>query len=252
MNPLIVANWKMNPQTLTEAEGLFNSVKRGVKKIKNIEIVICPPYIYLSAVKPYSHKAVKTGGQNCFWEESGAFTGEISPLMLKDLGCEYVIVGHSERRKYFAETDEMINKKLKAAIKAKLSPILCIGETKAERERGKTEKVVKKQIELGLKGISSFKLQVSRFSIAYEPVWAIGTGNACDVEESQKMCLFIRKIISELYNSALSKKTRILYGGSVNGKNSAGYIKEANFQGLLVGSASLNAKEFIKIVRAAS
>ncbi len=251
MKPLIIANWKMNPQTLAKAKWLFNSLKRGLKNNKKVEVVICPPFVYL--LNPKSQISnVKLGSQNCFWEKEGAYTGEISPDQLLNLGCQYVIVGHSERRRYFKETDEIINKKLKAVIKIKMSPILCIGETREQRNKGETEMVLKRQIELALKGVTSYKLQVSGFCIAYEPVWAIGTGKPCDVEETQKMGLLIRKIITKLYNSPTAKRIRILYGGSINSKNAAGYIKEAHLQGLLVGGASLNAKELIRIVRAVS
>lgn len=246
MRPLIVANWKMNPQTLAEAKQLFDSVLLGVKNISKAEVVICPPFTDLTVGRL---TALKLGGQNCFWEKEGAYTGEVSPVMLKDLGCQYVIIGHSERRRYFKETDEIVNKKLKAALDTKLTPILCIGETEEEREEGEVQEVLKKQIGFDLKGVSSSKLQASGLCIAYEPIWAIGTGNPCDTEEAQKMGLLIRKIISGLYSRAISKNLRILYGGSVNSKNAAGYIKEAGFQGLLVGGASLKAREFIEIIK---
>ncbi len=251
MKTLVVANWKCNPTTLKEAKQLFNLVKRGAGKIKKTEVVICPPFIYLTILKrapafAKSYGGLAFGSQDCFWEKSGAYTGEISPAMLKDLGCQYVIVGHSERRRYFEETEEIINKKLKAVLETKINPILCIGETQEERKQEKTESVLRNQITSGLKGVSAVKF--SKITIAYEPVWAVGTGNPCNVEEAQKMGLLIRKIISESYNSKTAKNLRILYGGSVNSKNAAGYIKEARLQGLLVGGASLNAKEFIKIV----
>lgn len=234
---LIVANWKMNPLSLKQAQKLFKSIK-----IKSeAEVVVCPPFVYLSSLKA-------SGAQNCFSEEKGAYTGEVSVSMLKDLGCKYVIIGHSERRKYFQETDELINKKLKAVLNKGLKPIFCIGETGKEREEEKTEQVLLKELEQGLKDVPLSK--IAKVNIAYEPIWAIGTGNACDVEEAQKMALLIRKIISKLYNPFISKKMRILYGGSVNSQNAAGYLKEAGFQGLLVGGASLDAKEFIKIIRA--
>ena len=245
MKPLIVANWKMNPPNQKEAKRLFSLVKNRLRKVKRTEAIICPPFLYLSMLDGSS-----PGSQNCFWEKKGAYTGEVSPAMLRNLGCKYVIVGHSERRKYLAETDEMINKKIKAALKEKLNPILCVGETRTERDRGKTETVLKRQIISDLKNISGEKISKG-FTIAYEPVWAIGTGNPCDIEEAQKMGLLIRKIISGLYSSTISKKIRILYGGSVNSKNAAAYIKEAGFQGLLVGGASLDAKEFIQIVKSA-
>lgn len=232
VKPLIVANWKMNPPSQAEAKNLFDSVKRGIKNIKKAEVVICPPFIFLPILKT-------EGAQDMFWEQKGAYTGEISPSMLKDFECKYVIIGHSERRKYFGETDEMINKKLKAALREKINPILCIGETKEEREQGMTESVLKRQLACGLEDIS--KTRFPQIVFAYEPIWAIGTGKACDVEEAQKMGLLIRKIIS--------KNARVLYGGSVNSKNAGGYIKEAGLQGLLVGGASLDAKEFIKIIK---
>ena len=238
MKPLIIANWKMNPQTIKEAKRLFNLVKKGVKNIKKAEVVICPPYVQFSIFN-FQFSNIKLGAQDCSWEQKGPYTGEISPAMLKDAGCQYVIIGHSERRRYFKETDEMINKKLKVALKTKLNPILCIGETKEEREQGTTESVLRHQLVSDLEGISNTRFPQIVF--AYEPIWAIGSGKPCDVEEAQKMGLLIRKIIS--------KNVRILYGGSVNSKNAGGYIKEAGLQGLLVGNASLDAKEFIKIIK---
>lgn len=250
LKPLVVANWKCNPTTLIEAKRLFNSAKRRLQKIKNIEVVICPPFIYLLNLKS-ENLNLKLGGQDCFWEEKGAFTSEISGQMLKDLGCHYVIVGHSERRRYFQETDEIINKKIKAAIATKLTPILCVGETAEEREKGETENVLKKQITLALENVSVANFQKSRLVVAYEPVWAIGSGNPCEAETAMSRGLLIRKIVAGLYSISLSRTLRILYGGSVNSKNAAGYLKEAKMQGLLVGGASLDAGEFIQIVKAA-
>jgi len=228
MKYLIVANWKMNPQTIAEAKRLFNSVKEGIKNIKNVEIVICPPFVYLSALKSEItgfSSAISFGGQSCFWEEKGAFTGEVSPKMLKDVGCRYVIIGHSERRRYQKETDEMVNKKIKAALKNDLKPILCV-ETVS-------------QVKKGLKGILGEDLK--NIVIAYEPVFAIGTGKPCSPEKAEKM----RKAIKSAINTDLP----ILYGGSVNSQNARDYIEKAGFQGLLVGGASLNPEEFIKIVK---
>jgi len=247
MKKIIVANWKMNPQNKKEAEQIFNSIKK-LGLVKNAEIVICPPFIYLSSFK-LQVIGFKIGAQDCFWEEKGAFTGEVSALMLKDAGCQYVIAGHSERRKYFGETNEIVNKKVKAILNAGLSPIVCVGETQEQRNKGEIEEILKEQIKKAFEGISSSKLQVSRFIIAYEPVWAIGTGNGCSVEESQKMRLFIIKTVAEIYSQKIAKKIKILYGGSVNSENSAGYLKEAGFFGLLVGGASLNAEEFGKIIK---
>ena len=177
------------------------------------------------------------GAQDLFWEEKGAFTGEISPLMLKNLGCEYVIIGHSERRK-LGETDEMINKKIKAAIKAKLKPILCIGETEMGRKSGRTFEVLKNQLKKAFNNLTIE--QFSNLTIAYEPIWAIGTGNPCLPVDAKKVFLFMQKLFG---------KTPVLYGGSVNSENAINYIREVGFSGLLVGGASLDAKEFIRIVK---
>ncbi len=251
MKPLIVANWKMNPQSLTEAKQLFNSLKKGIKNVKNVEVVICPPFLYLSQLQTTNYKP-HLGAQDVFWEEKGAFTGEISPKMLKDSGCKYVIIGHSERRRYLKETDEMINKKLKVTLKRKLSPILCIGETRKERGQGKTQTILKNQLKKALSKISAFNIQNSKLAIAYEPVWAIGTGKACSPREAKKSLDVIKKVISKIYDKKLAKTIKILYGGSVNGKNAASYIFEANFQGLLVGGASLDPREFVILVKAVS
>ena len=223
MKSFIVANWKMNPQTLAEAKRLFNLVKKGVKNFKNAEVVICPPFVYLPILKA-------NGAQDCFLEEKGAFTGEISPSMLKNLGCKYIIIGHSERRRNLNETDEMINKKIKAALKNDLRPILCI------------EKI--SQIKNGIKGV--LKKELRNLIFAYEPVWAIGTGKACGIPEAKKVNLSIRKI---LMDSNFPTSSYILYGGSINSQNARDFIKKAKFQGLLVGGASLDSKEFIKIVK---
>ncbi len=258
MKILIVANWKMNLQTLVEAKTLFNSIKKGIKNVKNacpvgsrrlsfgVEAVICPPFVYLPEFKTTGSK-LKLGAQDCFYEEKGAYTGEISPIMLKNLGCQYVILGHSERRKYFRETDEIINKKLKAAIRAKLKPIFCVGENREERERGETQMVLKCQIENGLKGIK--KREITNLVLAYEPVWAVGTGKPCSTNEAQTMSLFLRKIVAKNYSSSVAKNLSVLYGGSVNGKNAKDYVLGAGMSGFLIGGASLDAKEFVKIIK---
>ncbi len=227
MKTLIVANWKMNPQSLAEAKRLFNSVKNGLRNIENVEVIICPPFPYLSSFKIQA-SSLKLSGQDCFWEEKGAFTGEVSPKMLKDLGCDYVILGHSERRKYLKETDEMINKKIKAAFKSDLTPILCI-ENISQLKKGTKDLLREEQ---------------KKLIIAYEPVFAIGTGKPCTPEKAKEMKTAIKKIIGE--------DIPIIYGGSVNSQNAANYIKMAGFQGLLVGGASLDSEEFIKIVKSIS
>jgi len=240
MKKLIVANWKMNPATEKEAKKLFESVKRGVKTAKNAEVVICPPFVYLPLFK-----GLTLGAQNVFFKEKGAFTGEVSALMLKDLGVKYVILGHSEARKYSNETDEIINKKIKECLLVKLKPILCIGE----KEKNKKFEVLKEQITKDLRGIINHKSKILNLIIAYEPVWAIGTGNNCSIDETMSSILFIRKIIAKLYSRELASKMRILYGGSVTSENSNSYIDSAGADGLLVGGASLNVKDFIKIVK---
>lgn len=242
MKPLVVANWKMNPQTLAEAKKLFISVRDGIKAIENVEVVICPPFTQLYPfMLPSPSSNLKLGAQDVFWKEKGAFTGEISPAMLKDLGCQYVIVGHSERRRYFGETDEIINKKIQASLKARLIPILCIGETKEERKKGQTFKILKKQLQLATKNISNIEHRTSNIIIAYEPIWAIGTGIPCNPEDVREVRDFIREQFLQL---------RVLYGGSVNSKNAASFVKIAKMDGLLVGGASLKAEEFIKIIKA--
>lgn len=214
MKPLIVGNWKCNPTTLLEAKRIFDSVKRGVKNIKGAETVICPPFIFLSVLTPDQN--VKLGAQDCFWEEKGPYTGEVSPSMLEGLGVKYVIVGHSERRKYFGEADEMIKKKLGAVLKAGLKPILCIDK------------------------ISQIPKDIKRgYILAYEPLFAIGSGKPCTIEKAKKMRNSIQKKV----------KLPVLYGGSVNSQNAPGYIKEAGFSGLLVGGASLKPREFVDIIK---
>jgi len=249
MKTLIVANWKMNPSTKKEAKKLFDSVRKSTKGIKNIEVVICPPFVYLSLFS-----GLKLGAQNVFYlsadrqvKKSGAFTGEVSPLMLKDLGVEYVIIGHSESRKYLNETDEVINKKIKESLFIGLKPILCVGETDEEKNSGKKLEVLEVQITQALKGV--MKSEAKNIVIAYEPVWAIGTGNNCSVDETMSSILLIRKIISKLYNREIADTTKIIYGGSVDSKNTNSYITQTGVNGLLVGGASLNAEEFIEIIK---
>lgn len=249
MKPLIVANWKCNPATLQEARQIFNSIKRGIKKIKRVEVVICPPFVYLPNLLG-SSATFGPGGQNCFWEEEGAFTGEISPAQLSDLNCQYVILGHSERRRYFGETDEIINRKIKKSLEFKLNPIFCIGEGLESRKEGQTIKVLEAQTKGGLKKIT--RKEMKKIVIAYEPIWAIGSGRACPIDEAQSMGLLIRKIVAQLYGRTISKNLRVLYGGSVNSQNAPDYIREARLDGLLVGGASLKPEEFVRIIKGVS
>jgi len=237
MKKLIVANWKMNPQTYKQAEDLINSVIKDTKKA-NSQVAICPPFTWLTDFSHKNKSDVFFGAQNVFYEDRGAFTGEISCAMLKDIGVEYVIIGHSERRKYFGETDEIINKKIKIALETGLKVIFCIGETQEQHDAGERNAVLENQIKRGLEGIDNLE----NVNIAYEPVWAIGTGKNCGVEETKEAIKLINKLVPGV---------RVLYGGSVKSENSGSYIKEAMADGLLVGGASLIAEEFVKIVKSA-
>lgn len=250
---LVIGNWKCNPTTKREAERLFFKIKRGVRKIKNTEVVISPPLVFLSCFQEKMRKVkklnLKLGAQDSFWERKGAFTGEISPLMLRDLGVKYVILGHSERRKYLKETDEIILKKLKLVLKSKLSPVLCIGETERERKEGKTIEVLKTQLKNTLQKLVKPKVSfLASLAIAYEPVWAVGTGNFCPPELAMKALMFVKKEIIKNFPREISQTLRILYGGSVNSQNAIEYIK-AGFRGFIIGGASLRAQEFIKIIK---
>lgn len=253
MKHLIVANWKMNPDNLKGSKNLFLSIKKGVRRIKNVKVIICPPFVFLSDLKSRMYN-LEIGAQDCFWEDSktgkGAYTGEISPQMLKSLGCKYIIIGHSERRRYLGETDEMINKKIKKTLSSNLKPIFCIGETKKEKRRGQGLKVLNSQISRGLRGIS--KKEAKKVVIAYEPVWAIGTKKPCDTNTLLAQSLVIKGVIKKMFNPEISRKIPILYGGSVVSKNAASFIAEAKVSGLLIGGASLDKKEFTKIVKEVS
>jgi len=252
MNKLIIGNWKCNPTSIKEAKALLNTIQGGITKNDKAEVVICPPFIYLSSLMALSPDKLVFGAQDCFWEQKGAFTGEVSPLELKNTGCEYVIIGHSERRKYFQETDEVVNKKVKAALKSRLKPILCIGEETRDtfNSEGKPlnemSLIIGEQIEKGLADVPDARIR--DIVIAYEPVWAIGTGSPCSSDDAMKSALFIKKTLTKLYSRSTAEKTRIIYGGSVDSKNVNDYVKGANMDGVLVGGASLNGSEFVKIV----
>jgi len=237
MKTLIVANWKMNPQTYKEAEDLVNGVVEGVEGLKS-EIVVCPPFPWLTDFSHKNKSVVSFGAQNLFYEEKGAYTGEVSAQMLKSSNVEYAIIGHSERRK-MGETEEIINKKIKKALELGLKVIFCIGESAEEKSGGKRSEVLERQINKGLDGVGD----LSNVNIAYEPVWAIGTGNNCSVQETKEAIDYIRGLVKS--------GTRVLYGGSVKSENSGAYVKEAGANGLLVGGASLNPEEFSKIVKSA-
>ncbi|MFC1908652.1 triose-phosphate isomerase [Chloroflexota bacterium] len=245
--PLIAGNWKMNT-TVNEATELVKAMLSELNGVSDVEKVICPPFISLAAVADIiKGSSIKQGAQNLFYVEKGAYTGEISPTMLTGL-CEFVIIGHSERRQYFSETGDIVNKKLVAALKTHLKPILCIGENLDENESGKTEEVIYKQMESSLSEISSFDGLV----IAYEPIWAIGTGKAATGEQANKTASFIRQNLARLYNTEIAEDMRILYGGSVTAANAGEFLQQADIDGALVGGASLKASEFLNIIRQAS
>jgi len=245
--PLIAGNWKMNT-TIEEAVNLIKTMQPGLQKLQGVEKVLCPPFISLMAARALTKgSSVKLGAQNVYYEEKGAYTGEVSPLMLADL-CEYVIIGHSERRQHFGETDEIINKKIKVAIKVGLKPILCIGETSEENEAGQTREVLGKQIMT----CSDRLYLLSGMVIAYEPIWAIGTGKNASGDEANRTIGFIRQFISRLHGSGIANTTRILYGGSVSAANIAEFMRKSEIDGALVGGASLKADEFVNIVKQAS
>ena len=245
--PMIAGNWKMNT-TVTEAVALGNEMRRGLDEIDNVDKVICPPFVSLATVRELiKESSIKLGAQNIYFEEKGAYTGEISPLMLADL-CEFVIIGHSERRQYFNESGEMINKKVRAALRAGLKPILCIGERLEENEAGRTEEVVTEQLRSSLAGID----YPSGLIIAYEPVWAIGTGRAATGKQANETIGFIRQIISQKYGNQIVQDLRILYGGSVTADNTAEFMRQPEIDGALVGGASLKANEFLSIVKQTS
>jgi triosephosphate isomerase len=242
--PMIAGNWKMNT-TVREAIELVGKMRFELDRIDNVEKVICPPFISLAAIKEIiKGSTIKLGAQDLHYEEKGAFTGEISPQMVADL-CEYVIVGHSERRQYFSETIDIVDKKVQAAIKVGLKPILCIGETLKENKAGKTEELLIKQLSSPSARLYLFGGMV----IAYEPIWAIGTGCPATGEQANKTICFIRNYIAREKGKGVAQDVRILYGGSVTAKNIAEFIKQPEIDGALVGGASLKASEFLSIVK---
>ena len=244
---MIAGNWKMNT-TVGEAIELVTELRQGLDAIANVDKVICPPFISLAAAKELIRgSSIKLGAQNIFFEEKGAYTGEISPLMLADL-CEFVIIGHSERRQYFNETGEIVNKKILAALKVGLKPILCIGERLEENEAGRTEEIVTEQLMSSLARVD----YPSSLIIAYEPVWAIGTGKAATGEQANETSGLIRGNIAKQYSESLAQAMRILYGGSVTADNIAEFVQQPEIDGALVGGASLNANEFLSIVKQTS
>ena len=245
--PMIAGNWKMNT-TVAQAVALVKEMRLELDRIDNIDKVICPPFISLATVKVIlKGSSIKLGAQNLYFEEKGPYTGEISPLMLAEL-CQLVIIGHSERRQYFNETVEVVDKKVKAALEAGLKPILCIGETLKENESGKTEEVLTRQLSL----TSSQAYRPGGLTLAYEPIWAIGTGRAATGEQANQTIGFIRRHISQQCGQETAQAVRILYGGSVTAANIAEFINQPEIDGALVGGASLKAGEFLSIVEQTS
>jgi triosephosphate isomerase len=242
--PFIAANWKMNT-SIPDALALVKKMLSRLEKIKGVDKIICPPFVSLFTIKEFiKTTSLKLGAQNMYFQEKGAFTGEISPVMLNNL-VEFVILGHSERRQYFFETDDLINKKIKAAIEHKLTPIFCIGENQEEKKTGLTDTILARQLTNGLKDIDPLGSLV----IAYEPVWAIGTGNAATGREANNTIRTIRDIVGKLWNKETASNIRILYGGSVASGNIAEFMDEAEIDGALIGGAGLKADEFISIVK---
>jgi triosephosphate isomerase len=246
--PLIAGNWKMY-KTIGEAVQLANGIKRGVLDFQEVvDVTLCPPFITLSFVYDViGDTDITLGAQDIFWEKEGAYTGEISPVMLKDCGCEFVIIGHSERRKYFFETNETINKKIKAALNVGLKPIVCVGETLEEREAKKTIEVIEEQLKGCFAGLDINNML--GMVIAYEPVWAIGTGKNATASQAQEVHGFIRSWITQNFSEGTAKALRILYGGSVKPSNIKELAKEADVDGALVGGASLEVASFVEIVK---
>lgn len=248
--PIIAGNWKLN-KTIKEAVDFTTLLKRSLADTRQVDVVVCPPYTALSDVREaLLDTGIGLGAQDVYWEDKGAFTGEVSAPLLKEAGCQYVIIGHSERRQFFHETHETVNKKTKASLKAGLTPIVCVGESLAEREANRTFAVVGEQLKGAFIGFTAEDM--SRLVVAYEPVWAIGTGRVATPQQAQEVHAFIRKELAQAFGAATADGLRIQYGGSVKADNIADLMKEADIDGALVGGASLDAGSFADIVRNAA
>lgn len=244
---IIAGNWKMY-KNINESIELVNLLKRSVVDIDDVEIVVCPPFTNLSDVREVIMDTnIRLGAQDCYWEKEGAYTGEISCGMLKSAGCEYVIIGHSERRQYFGETNETVNKKAKAALKEGLKPIICVGEKLSDRQAGKTFDVVKDHVVNSLAGLTKEDMQ--KVVIAYEPVWAIGTGVNATKEQAEEVHKYIRGLLKDMFGAETANSVRIQYGGSVKPENIRELIAEEDVDGALVGGASLKADSFSQIIK---
>ena len=245
--PLVVGNWKMHG-LVSEARALATAIRDGLKRPRGVDVAVCPPFTALGAVaEVLAGSAIGWGGQNCHWEEKGAFTGEIAPSMLTELGCRYVLLGHSERRHFFRETDEEINRKVTAALRHQLVPVLCLGETEEERRQGLTFTVVEGQLRTGWAGLGAE--DIARTVLAYEPVWAIGTGVTATPVQAAEVHGYLRGLVSELASKEIAQSLRILYGGSVKPDNAAELTQEPDIDGSLVGGASLQPQSFITIAK---
>jgi len=245
---IIAGNWKMN-KSVTEAAELARAVVEGMKTATETEVVLCPPFTDLTAVAAVIQGTpVGLGAQNLHWEEKGAYTGEVSAAMLLSAGCTHVIIGHSERRQYFGETDESVNRKVKTALKAELIPFVCVGETLAERQADETAAVVERQVRAALEGLTD--AQVAGLVIAYEPVWAIGTGVVATTEQAQEVHAFIRALVGKLCSESVAAALRIQYGGSMKPDNAGQLLAQKDIDGGLIGGASLDARSFLDIVYA--
>ncbi len=245
--PVIAGNWKMH-KTVAEAVAMVSDLAQRLAGVSGVKAVVCPPFLAVKSVADVlAGTAIGVGAQDCFWESSGAFTGEVSPEMIKEAGAQYVIIGHSERRQYFHETNETVNKKVKKALAAGLTPIVCVGETLAEREAGTTERVVDDHVTNGLAGLSA--ADAVRCIIAYEPVWAIGTGKTATPQQAQEVHAFIRARLAQLWDRATADAIIIQYGGSVKPDNIKEMMAQQDIDGALVGGASLDAASFEKLVK---
>ena len=247
--PIIAGNWKMY-KTISQALELVRGIKYSIVSPGDVEVVVAPPFSALyPVIGECKDSYIGVAAQNIHWEDEGAFTGEVSGLFLKDMGCEWVIIGHSERRQYFGETDDSVSRKTAAALKHNLAPIVCVGETLGERESGDTFGVLERQLGAGLPSIAAD--QAKKLVIAYEPVWAIGTGKNATPDQAEEVHLFIRKFLAEMFGPDTAQTVRILYGGSVKPENAKELMKQQNIDGALVGGASLKAESFAQIIKAA-
>ena len=247
---VIAGNWKMN-MTATETKKFAEELKKIMPRAKWCDTLICVPACNISvAMKAFKDLRISVGAENVYFEEKGAYTGEVSADMLKDLGVKYVIVGHSERRQYFCETDQTVNKKVHAVLNAGMNPIICVGESLEQREEGVTEELVRMQTKIALRDVTAE--QMANVVIAYEPIWAIGTGKTATADQAEEVCAQIRKVIGEVYGEAVAEATTVQYGGSMNAKNCEELLSKKDVDGGLIGGASLKAPDFAVIVNAAT